>query len=132
MMGGFQSNMTNARPEVVVRRPARAFATAFASTLLGTFLATLVVPPLVPIPLVLPAGPVAAGPAETAHARVSTSPDEHAATAIAPPPSPLAGVASDGEDPTPLTRAAARRRVESISPVPWLARFGPVSLERRE
>ncbi|MHA7837517.1 MAG: hypothetical protein ACX98W_08680 [bacterium] len=32
-------------------------------------------------------------------------------------------------DPLPLTRAAAQLRVEGMSPVDWLARFGPVSVD---
>lgn len=32
----------------------------------------------------------------------------------------------------PLTRAAARQRVETLSPLPWLSRFGPVVVERAE
>ena len=83
-------------------------------------------------------GPAAAEPereprstrSAAADARVSMSPDANeAAVSPAPPSSPLA---EDSSDTTPLTRAAARRRVESISPVHWLTRFGPVSLERHE
>ncbi len=67
---------------------------------------------------------------ESTEARVSTSPETGAAQAQATP-DPSA-IAAPTDAPPPLTRAAARRRVETISPVPWLARFGPVSLERRE
>lgn len=35
-------------------------------------------------------------------------------------------------DDAPLTRAAARRRVDELSPVPWLERFGAVAVERRD
>lgn len=63
-------------------------------------------------------------------ARVSTSPDviPTARSAIRPP---TLQTSADDHLP-PLTRAATRQRVESISPVPWLAQFGPVSLEQRE
>ncbi len=63
-------------------------------------------------------------------ARVSTSPDviPAARVSIRPTTQPTS---ADDQLP-PLTRAATRQRVESISPLPWLARFGPVSLERRE
>jgi hypothetical protein len=39
-----------------------------------------------------------------------------------------------GEDPNdlPLTRAATRRRIESMSPVTWLSSFGPVTVGRTE
>jgi len=58
---------------------------------------------------------------------VSTSPmttqsskgDAHRALSRARTPTP------------PLTRAAARRRVETISPADWLARYGSVDIERR-
>jgi hypothetical protein len=58
---------------------------------------------------------------------VSTSPmtthsskgDAHRARSRARTPTP------------PLTRAAARRQVETISPVDWLARYGHVDIERR-
>ncbi len=63
-------------------------------------------------------------------ARVAASPDasEPSPTAISTP-TPRQ---SEDDDLPPLTRAATRRRVESISPLPWLARFGPVSLEQHE
>jgi hypothetical protein len=32
----------------------------------------------------------------------------------------------------PLTRAAARRQVETITPAHWLSRFGRVDVERRD
>ena len=77
---------------------------------------------------VLLAGRAAA--ADRAEARVSTSPEATVSgTDVAGRPSgPDPALAAE---PPPLTRAAARRRVETISPVPWLARFGPVALERR-
>jgi hypothetical protein len=31
-----------------------------------------------------------------------------------------------------LTRAAARQRVETLSPLPWLSRFGPVVVEQAD
>jgi hypothetical protein len=81
-------------------------------------------------------GPPAAGAAREVddtgamEARVSTSPESDSAQARAT--TDPSATARPADDPPPLTRAAARRRVETISPVPWLARFGPVSLERRE
>lgn len=57
---------------------------------------------------------------------VSTSPSELAA-AGAEPRERLAGQGSDG---LPLTRAAARRRVEAMTPVTWLSSFGPVTVGR--
>ncbi|MEZ4282746.1 MAG: hypothetical protein R3F21_24375 [Myxococcota bacterium] len=69
-------------------------------------------------------------PAPLPGARVSTSPEASGPSPFAiEPPTPRT---SDDDGLPPLTRAATRRRVESISPVPWLARFGPVSLERHE
>ncbi|MFO0689880.1 MAG: hypothetical protein U0900_14380 [Myxococcota bacterium] len=61
--------------------------------------------------------------------RVSTSPEDHppASAATARPARPMRVV----EDEPPLTRAAARQRVESMSPAQWLERFGPVVIERR-
>ena len=35
-------------------------------------------------------------------------------------------------DDTPLTRAAAQQRIEEMSPIHWLSRFGRVSIERRD
>ena len=35
-------------------------------------------------------------------------------------------------DQVPLTRAAARRRIEAVTPVEWLARFGSVEVQRRK
>jgi hypothetical protein len=80
----------------------------------------------------LPAADVAraATDAEAPDARVSTSPETNAATPATSRPASALAIAADA--PPPLTRAAARQRVESISPLPWLARFGPVSLEHRE
>lgn len=80
------------------------------------------------------AGPVAAAAEASddrlaaADPRVSMSPEQAAATTSSSPST--APQAESALEP-PLTRAAARRRVETISPVPWLARFGPVSLEGR-
>jgi hypothetical protein len=42
---------------------------------------------------------------------------------------PPAALASD--DP-PLTRAATQQRIEEMSPIHWLSRFGKVSIERRD
>jgi hypothetical protein len=61
---------------------------------------------------------------------VSMSPESQAPTAAAATDSarrrPVAEVAA------PLTRAAARQRLQTISPAPWLAGFGAVSVELRE
>ena len=87
-----------------------------------------------------PSGPIAAetgsgattpfpGPAR--EARVSTSPEDHAARTApaARPTRPMRVVDDEGP---PLTRAAARRRVESMTPARWLEHFGPVTVERRK
>lgn len=63
-------------------------------------------------------------------ARVSTSPEDHAlSNAPAERPARPMRVL---EDEPPLTRAAARQRVETMSPARWLERFGPVTVERHE
>ena len=62
--------------------------------------------------------------------RVSTSPDQEAPTAAVDTSSARRRPGADGA--TPLTRAAARQRVQTISPAPWLAGFGAVSVELRE
>jgi len=81
------------------------------------------------------AGPIGAAAAENAgpqaaDARVSMSPEEASATNS--PAAPSTQSTPKSADAPPLTRAAARQRVETISPVPWLARFGPVSLKNHE
>jgi hypothetical protein len=122
-MGGFESTTKNSATEALGQRPAHAFVTALACTLLAALLLSPPVPPI---------ASVTAGPApgdSPSPRRVSTSPDENTALASPPPASPQSG---DAGNAIPLTRAAARRRVETISPVAWLTRFGPVSLERRE
>ncbi len=48
------------------------------------------------------------------------------------PTSAVKRTTGTGNDQPPLTRAAARHRVDGISPAAWLGRFGPVSIERRE
>jgi hypothetical protein len=123
-MGGFESTTKNSTTEALGQRPAHVFVIALACTLFAAL--SLLSPPGPPI------APVTAGPAagdSPSPRRVSTSPEENTAMATPPKASPQSG---DAENATPLTRAAARRRVEKISPVPWLTRFGPVSLERRE
>lgn len=112
MMGGFQSNS----------------AVFVAPWLLAGVLAAGAASP--PAAGAAGAAADAAAEAEATDARVSTSPETNEA---APSPARPASVLANGAAaPPPLTRAAARQRVESISPVPWLARFGPVSLEHRE
>jgi hypothetical protein len=62
--------------------------------------------------------------------RVSTSPDQQTPNAVADTSSARRRPGADGT--APLTRAAARQRVQTISPAPWLAGFGAVSVELRE
>jgi hypothetical protein len=80
------------------------------------------------------ANPVAATDEGTtvaaAKARVSMSVAAHAGSPT--PPSAVMRTTGTGNDQPPLTRAAARQRVDGISPAAWLARFGLVSIERRE
>ncbi len=83
--------------------------------------------------LVLLAAPLAAADAADAEAAnheraVSTSPLPANASELATPAK---------QRPTPphhrpLTRAASQQRIDSISPLGWLARYGPVDVTRRE
>lgn len=108
MLGGFQSiSWSN-------QTPVRACPLAVAAACL--------------IAAALVAGPAAADRPE---ARVSRGPEPIATRAGGSVEAAAPDAAPAAERP-PLTRAAARQRVETISPVPWLARFGPVSLEQRE
>jgi hypothetical protein len=67
-------------------------------------------------------------PSGAPKALVSTSPDVHSsAIAVADRPRPMQVI----EDEPPLTRAAARQRIETMSPTRWLERFGPVTVDRR-
>lgn len=161
MLGGFQFTPSRPKTGSTGQRPASFLGTPIPATPvlarakpIPAFVAATLAPLLAAVFLV---GPLAAGPvaaespspkdarprteagaadqpggtrATAAHARVSMSPEEDAA-AVSPAP-PASARAGESTHATPLTRAAARRRVETISPVPWLARFGPVSLERRE
>jgi hypothetical protein len=82
--------------------------------------------------LVLWAAPLAAADATDADVAndersVSTSPlpthaSERAMPATRPP---------TGPHHRPLTRAASQQRIDSISPLGWLARYGPVDVARR-
>jgi hypothetical protein len=123
MLGDLESRTKSSATHALDRRTARVFVTALACALLAALLLSPPVPPIAPVH----AGPVA-GDSPTPR-RVSTSPEEDTARATPPQARPHA---AQTENAIPLTRAAARRRVEKISPAPWLARFGPVSLERRE
>lgn len=72
---------------------------------------------------VFAAEPVAA--ADRPDRPVSTSPEPREQRNAVP-----GSLARDtAADPLPLTRAAAQQRVEGMSPVDWLARFGPVSID---
>ena len=152
MLGGFQFRSSGPTTGALARRPdtpilarAKHLPTFVASTLASALSAVFMVGPLAVRPVaaespvrqdpgVGPAAGAAREPAGTrsaaADARVSMSPEENALM-VSPAPASSA-IAGDSADETPLTRAAARRRVETISPVRWLSRFGPVSLERRE
>jgi hypothetical protein len=123
MPGGFESTTKNSLTHALDGRPAHVLITALACALLATLLLGPPAPPLAPVS----AGPVAGESPRPR--RVSTSPDENTATATPPQAHPRT---AETENAIPLTRAAARRRIEKITPVPWLARFGPVALERRE
>jgi hypothetical protein len=59
---------------------------------------------------------------------VSTSPS---AIDASDSKTPRSTPAPDTQAPT-LTRAAARSKLEAISPLPWLARFGRVEIVRRD
>lgn len=125
-MGGFQSNS----------RPSRTGSATARWLLAGLLLAGSTVPGQASdLPIGTPSLPAAGAAravdgAEPPDARVAASPEPDAS--LAPAPSGPSARANAAEEPPPLTRAAARRRVETISPMPWLVRFGPVSLERRE
>jgi hypothetical protein len=67
------------------------------------------------------------------HHAVSTSPNPPAALApIAGSPAGQSPVLSAAPELPPLTRAAARLRIEEMSPVRWLAHYGNVSIGQRE
>ena len=136
--------VSDAQPRASAKRLPACVASTLASALAAVCMVGMVGPvaarpvaaesPVRQDPPVGPAAGAAREPARTrsaaADARVSMSPEENAATVpLAPASSAHAG---NSVDTAPLTRAASRRRVETISPVPWLSRFGPVSLEHRE
>lgn len=76
-----------------------------------------------------PAPPDASAPRAGAPERaVSTSPDARPVVALRGPST--AGVST--ADGLPLTRAADRQRIESISPIDWLSRYGAVEIGRVE
>jgi len=67
------------------------------------------------------------------HRAVSTSPNPPAAFAPeAGSPASQSPDHSVAPEPLPLTRAAARLRIEEMSPVRWLAHYGNVSIAQRE
>ncbi len=134
MSDGHESTTSDPATDAPGRRRAHAFVAAFAGALLTALLLSPRAPSIAPVPplATLPAGPVAGEPVAAeapSPRRVSTSPDENSGRATATQARPQA---VETENATPLTRAAARKRIEKISPGPWLARFGPVSVERRE
>lgn len=81
-------------------------------------------PPSTPPSQTSPGTPVA--PADEAQVSMS---------ALGAPPTARSGNgrrAHDVPDDFPLTRAAARQRIESMSPAGWLAHYGAVSIDRHE
>ena len=66
------------------------------------------------------------------------TPTPERAVSMSPEESGLADLESGparrtpSQDDPPLTRAAAHERVEAMSPLLWLARYGPVSIGRRD
>lgn len=75
----------------------------------------------------LPSGTLEAAGSE---ARVSTSPE--GPSNARPPGGRVPRAMRVLDDDPPLTRAAARLRVETMSPARWLEHYGPVTVERRE
>ncbi len=76
-----------------------------------------------------PTSPARSTPSE--QRSVSTSPEP--AHARDPQRGALPQTAGPGSTQgLPLTRAAARQRIETLSPLPWLSRFGPVVVEQAE
>lgn len=65
-------------------------------------------------------------PAPTAEPAVSTSP----APTLAAEASLDRSIRPSGEAPPPLTRAATRQRIETMSPMDWLASYGDVRVGR--
>ncbi|MBK7949028.1 MAG: hypothetical protein IPK00_09840 [Deltaproteobacteria bacterium] len=129
MMGGFKSNFPATGGASATRQPGPRAAIALAAACGGIALALLAT---TAGPVAAETGPMAtpAIPGPTGEARVSTSPEEHtSSTAPALRPSRPMRVLSNEP---PLTRAAARQRVETMSPARWLERFGPVVVERHE
>jgi len=83
--------------------------------------------------LVLWTAPLAAADATDADTAdderaVSTSPLPADASELARP----AAQQSTRPDHRPLTRAASQQRIDSISPLGWLARYGPVDVTHRD
>jgi hypothetical protein len=131
-MGGFQSTLTGivrgarriAAPSPI---PARLL---LAAALLGSALSTGWTGEAVAEPPKLEPAQTTTSTSPPTEARVSTSPGSESG---APPVfGPALATGGDGLDEEPLTRAAARHRVETASPTKWLARFGSVTVERRD
>lgn len=129
MMGGFQSNSPAKLGAPPATQPGPGAAIARAAACGGVALALLAAPIGSATAETGPvATPVIAEP--TGEARVSTSPEDHASS-TAPALRPARPMRVRSNEP-PLTRAAARQRVETMSPARWLERFGPVVVERSE
>lgn len=132
MLGGFQSiltGITGARAPVLL---ALGLLIALASPSAAQPPRTQPDPTGLPIAIAPPVEPPAGTRGEPRVApdvRVSTSPGLEMLPAPGLsselPARPLAASAK------PLTRAAARQRLETASPTAWLARFGNVTIERR-
>ena len=76
-----------------------------------------------------PASPPRPTPSDERPVSMSPEPER----AQDPEQDPLGQAAGSGSTQgLPLTRAAARQRVETVSPLPWLSRFGPVVVEQAE
>ena len=109
---GDKTNIQDAR----VRPSQRRFGVARALALVGLLAA-----------LAIDAGANEPAGSDATDAPVSTSP----APPAAPGPATRWPTTSRIDTP-PLTRAAERQRVEQISPVSWLSRFGEVRVERND
>jgi len=124
MMGAYgnDSIKRNAPPPAGRASPSRAGPAAATICLLASLLAATVTGAETPS---APAQPTA-----SPDLPVSTSPEPKGAREADRGAPGQTGPGSTRE--LPLTRAAARQRVESLSPLPWLSRFGPVAVEQAD